>query len=404
MRLGVYADQLYWRDDDGYSTRRAFIRFVTSLPPRVDELVLFGRVSPEPGHAEYRIPSEGVRFVELPHYSSVRSVGAMSAAVRGSCRRFAAELEELDAVWVFGPHPIATLLARIARRRGVPVFLGVRQDYTAYIRNRLPSKWWSWSLPAAAAIEASFRRSAASASTVAVGEELARKYARSGGPVLATGFSLISEDELVDVQQALAKSWDQERVLLTVTRLDPEKNPLLLLDVISQLRARDPRWRMVIAGDGPLRETIEQRIAELDLGASVELRGEVPNGDPLWRLYRASHAFLHVSLTEGVPQVLFEAHAAGLPVVATAVGGVSAALHGGACGLLVPPRDAAAAVGAVESLGNDRALREEMISNGLASVRSETLEAQLDRIHEFFVSKVSARGIGQRPALAAPAA
>jgi glycosyltransferase involved in cell wall biosynthesis len=390
MRLGVYADQLYWADEDGYSTRRAFIRFVTSLPPRVDELVLFGRVAPGPGRAEYAIPSDRVRFVELPHYSSVRSVGAMSAALRGSCRRFAAELDELDAVWVFGPHVIALALASIARRHGVPVFLGVRQDYTTYIRNRLPNRWWSWSLPAAAGIEAGFRRLATSAPTVAVGEELARKYARAGGRVLSTGFSLISENDLVQLDAALAKTWEQERVLLTVTRLDPEKNPLLLLDIIGRLRERDARWRLVIAGDGPLRHAIERRIIELGLGDCVELLGEVRNGDPLWRLYRDSHAFLHVSLTEGVPQVLYEAHAAGLPVVATSVGGVPAALGRGASGLLVPPSDADAAVRAIELLTIDPDRRELLIRTGLDSVRSETLEAQLDRIHEFFASSVSA--------------
>jgi glycosyltransferase involved in cell wall biosynthesis len=115
----------------------------------------------------------------------------------------------------------------------------------------------------------------------------------------------------------------------------------------------------------------------------VQLLGEVTNGPELWALYRASTVFLHVSLTEGLPQVLFEAQAAGLPIVATAVGGVPAALHEGRTGLLVAPGDAAACANALERLAGDGALREQLIDAGLRAVEQNTLEAQLERVATF---------------------
>jgi glycosyltransferase involved in cell wall biosynthesis len=383
MRLGIYTDMLFRADGDTISTRRAFVRFIAALPPRVEEVVIFGRLDPEPGRFPYELPRADVRFVALPHYARGTDLGAVVRALRRSRAVFGDELERLDAVWVFGPHPLAVVFAAMARRRGMRLFLGVRQDYPRYIAGRLPSRRWAWAVPVARGLDGVFRLLARRAPTVALGRELGRRYA-GGAPVLVTGFSLVPRAELVDRRLALGRSWDGERVVLSVGRLDAEKNPLLLADVIARLRARDPRWRLVVAGDGPLRSALEQRLRALGIEGSVQLLGEVANGPDLWSLYRASTVFLHVSLTEGLPQVLFEAQAAGLPIVATAVGGVPAALHGGRTGLLVRPDDAAACASALERLASDGALRERLIDEGLRAVEQDTLEAQLERLATFF--------------------
>jgi glycosyltransferase involved in cell wall biosynthesis len=110
----------------------------------------------------------------------------------------------------------------------------------------------------------------------------------------------------------------------------------------------------------------------------------VPIDGGLLDLYRRSHAFLHVSLTEGFPQVLVEAFASGLPVVATAVGGVPEAAAGAA--LLVQPRDAAAAADALERIIADADLRERLIAAGLERAREGTLEAAAERLARFITT------------------
>jgi glycosyltransferase involved in cell wall biosynthesis len=383
VRIGIYTDMLFRRDGDTVSTRRAFVRFVAALGPHVEEVVIFGRLDPEPGRFAYELPRERVRFVALPHYERGTEILAMARAVRGSCVIVGAELRRLDALWVFGPHPLAVVLAAFALLRRRRVFLGVRQDYPRYIAGRLPSRRWRWAVPAARALDGAFRLLARRLPTVALGQELGRRYA-GGAPVLVTGFSLVSRRDLVERPVALGRSWEGKRVVLSVGRLDAEKNPLLLADVIARLRAADERWQLVVAGDGPLRGALEQRLAALGVADAAHLCGEVANGPELWSLYRSSTAFLHVSLTEGLPQVLFEAQAAGLPVVATAVGGVAEALHGGRTGLLVRPRDAVACAAALERLAADRELRERLIEAGLSAVADDTLEAQLERLTAFF--------------------
>ena len=169
--------------------------------------------------------------------------------------------------------------------------------------------------------------------------------------------------------------------ILSVGRLDPEKNPVLLADVLARLNRQGDRWRLVVCGEGSLRRELEQRVRQLGLTDRVELRGYVPHGPALRRLYEESDVLLHLSWTEGVPQVLLEAFAAGLPVVATAVGGVPALV--GDAALLVPPGDGDAAAGAVARVTRDAALRRSIVDRGLVRVRVHTAEHESAQLVEF---------------------
>ena len=120
----------------------------------------------------------------------------------------------------------------------------------------------------------------------------------------------------------------------------------------------------------------------------AELRGYVPIEGGLLDLYRESHMFLHVSFTEGLPQVLFEAFAAGLPTVATRVGGVSEAA--GDSALLIGPDDAEAAAVELERLAGDEQLRRRLIESGLRRARDHTLDAECDRVLNFIDAALDA--------------
>jgi glycosyltransferase involved in cell wall biosynthesis len=115
----------------------------------------------------------------------------------------------------------------------------------------------------------------------------------------------------------------------------------------------------------------------------LDLRGFIPFGPGLLEVYRSAHVFVHVSITEGVPQVLMEALASGTPVVATDVGGVAEALQHGQAALLVPPRDIRALVDAILKLVDDERLRGDLIRRGLDLARTRTLESEALRVARF---------------------
>jgi len=383
VRLGVFADLVYRRCGQTISTDLSVIQFLTGLASDHTAVVVFGRLDPRPGSGPHKLPQDGVKFVPLPHYPSVWSLGRLARAAPAAMHSFRGQLDELDAVWVFGPHPFALPFLWMARRRGKVALLGVRQDYPRYVQTRLPGTRWIWVVPLAWALELSFRLLSRRLPAVVVGEQLARRYGRGRTPPLAISFSLIGQADIVGLHEALHRSWEGPLRLLSVGRLDREKNPLLLAEVLAGLRARDERWHLTVAGEGPLTGALERRAVELGVADALELRGYIPYGPDLRSLYTSSNAFLHVSHTEGVPQVLLEAHSAGLPIVATAVGGVAEALGGGARGLLVPPADASAAVEALERLRGDEGLRRNLVEAGLDYASRHTQEIQLERLRRF---------------------
>jgi glycosyltransferase involved in cell wall biosynthesis len=152
-----------------------------------------------------------------------------------------------------------------------------------------------------------------------------------------------------------------------VARLDRIKNHALLLASLKLVLQSLPQTRLVLVGEGPLRQELESLVAEMGLSRSVIFAGAVADTAPL---YRDLDVFVLPSLSEGTSISVLEAMACGVPVVATAVGGTPDLLGGGACGLLVPSGDAAAMASAIIRLLRNSELRSQLAANGRERVTS----------------------------------
>ncbi len=150
-----------------------------------------------------------------------------------------------------------------------------------------------------------------------------------------------------------------------------------LLEAMTRLVERGRHVRLEIIGDGPERAAIERAIVASDLEEHVTIRGFIPHDQLLRELEEgrfdiavlpsvgtAAHA------REGIPVALMETLAAGVPSVATSMGGIPELLHDGA-GVLVPERDSEAIAEAVERLMSDSDYRSSIVERGSARVRSD---------------------------------
>lgn len=133
-------------------------------------------------------------------------------------------------------------------------------------------------------------------------------------------------------------------VLVTVAVQREPKGIQYMLDALPQVAAAFPAVRYLLVGDGPHRPALEEQVALLGLEGRVTFTGA---RDDVARLLAAADLFVLPSLTEALPTVVAEAMAAGLPVVATRVGGIPEMVRHGEAALLVPPADPDALAAAV---------------------------------------------------------
>jgi len=185
--------------------------------------------------------------------------------------------------------------------------------------------------------------------------------------------------------------------ILYAGRITHEKGADLLAEAFLQARASDQRLRLVLAGGGPEQERLRERI-----GDGATFLGWL-QGQELARAYASADVFLFPSSTDTFGQVILEAQASGLPVVAVAAGGPLSLIDNGVSGLLCPP-DAGALADSVLRLAGSQRLREHLARAGLAAARQRTWEQALERLGEGYRRVLSASDAGEHAGAAGGAA
>jgi glycosyltransferase involved in cell wall biosynthesis len=155
--------------------------------------------------------------------------------------------------------------------------------------------------------------------------------------------------------------------ILCVGRLTPAKGQHLLLDAVDRIAAEGRPVRLHLVGSGPDEASLRGHATRLAHPDSVVFEGAV-NQDRIRSLYAQAHVFCLPSFAEGVPVVLMEAMAMGIPCVSTCITGIPELIRNNIDGLLVAPGDSVALSEALATLMDDRELSERLANSGRARV------------------------------------
>jgi glycosyltransferase involved in cell wall biosynthesis/predicted metal-dependent phosphoesterase TrpH len=312
-----------------------------------------------------------VSEVELPFYAGLKlgvpSVFAVAEALTE--RRY-------DLVHVCAPGPAGIIAALIARVMGLPVAGSYHTELQMYAR----------------------MRSADPRVEYVMRSVLAKFYAQCR---VVLSPSRAADDSLRDLGIAADRlaRWDRgvdlERFnparyapgvlpanhselgrhfnVLYVGRLSQEKGIDLLAEAFLIARDHDPRLHLVLAGRGPEEESLRRR-----LGSAATFLGWV-EGDRLAQVYASADLFMFASTTDTFGQVILEAQASGLPVLAVDAGGPAELIEDGRSGCLVAPESDSLA-SALRGLARREAIRERLSTGGLLSVGERSWQRSLDQL------------------------
>ena len=384
LTLAVFVDQVFWYDGERYSTDEAFVKFVLSFCPYVEKVVFCGRLSPERKTERYVLDGVHVEFCALPFYDDLYSLSRHGFSIAKRVYRTLTDvLPHWDLVWLCIPHPLALLFVYLCKKYHMPFFMLVRQNLVEQVRHRTQGIQRIVSLAIVSLLESWFQGLAACHVTFCKGHEMYVQYKkRPTAPVFETAYSLLSRAEIQRFRTHQRPSDEQVIAILCVGRLDPEKGHSYLIEALVALRdSLGEKLELHIVGSGRMQASLAKQAIALNVQESLHFHGYVPHGEALFDLYRAATYFVLPSLTgEGIPLVLLEAMAFGVPIVATKVGGVPYLLHSGDDCLLVEPHQADQIAQAVTALHQDRALRDKIVEAGYGTVMHHTLEEERDRM------------------------
>lgn len=268
--------------------------------------------------------------------------------------RFAREMEELGVDHVhahFANHP--TVVAFVVRR-----LAGIPYSFTAHGHDLHVERRMLREKVEASAFAVTVSEYNRELMVETCGEELRDRIRVVRCGVDPEVFRPASDPGLDDEPDAVAGPFR----LICVASYEEVKGHRYLVEACRLLRERGVDFALELVGDGPLRDRTEERIRDHGLDDRVEVAGPLPRPEVVRRMRAADAAVLASVRTprgkrEGIPVVLMEAMASGLPVVASDLSGIPELVEDGRTGFLVPPREPGALADALERLAGDAELR-----------------------------------------------
>jgi glycosyltransferase involved in cell wall biosynthesis/predicted metal-dependent phosphoesterase TrpH len=305
-----------------------------------------------------------VAEIDVPFYPGLKiGVPSLTVAVETLAEG------NFDVIHVCSPGPVGIAGALVARGLRLPLVGSYHTELTAYAALR------SRDARVAGAMDLAIRSFYTSCDLVlspsSASDEALEQIGVDGG-------HLARWDRGVDTTRFDPSLRGQLRLpgvlnVLYAGRITREKGSELLADAFLQARRRDPRLHLVLAGGGPEQEQMRKR-----LGEHATFLGWL-QGRELAQAYASADIFLFPSATDTFGQVILEAHASGLPVIAVARGGPLSLVQDGVSGLLCQP-DARDLSERVVELAASPLLRRRLAGAGLAAVRERTWDSALERL------------------------
>jgi len=379
--LCIILDDPYYKYDGTYYSTNPLWKFFEEMAPFWKTIILCPPVKKISWNEVkslrgFQVQKRAVLYVERPGYENkLGFLRKLPQLLFPTIRSTVKAVKKGDIILLRLPSPNALISYFICKALKRKVYLYIAGDF--YHRNIQSDRYSGSKIfikPMVKLYDEIERFLASRTTTFVTGKRLLDKY---GGKGTCINFwtSLVRSKDIFCREDTCNSDYI---ILLFVGKFIPVKGVSTLIKAFSLMEREDIILRLV--GDGPLRGEIEQEALRLGVRSRVQFAGAIQFGEELFNEYRQkADIFVLPSLSEGIPKVILEAMAFGLPIVATAVSGIPDLIKDQINGLLVSADSAEELAAAILKMIDDGNLRRSVIKNNLKKIKNFTLESQMNR-------------------------
>lgn len=384
MKLGFYYHTPIQATDGGLALPSYLGVFLQSLGDVLDELVLFMNEAEDynPIQADFVLKGTTIRWVNLGPKKAAWQRSLFSSSLLSTIR---AQTNELDALLVRGPSPLAPYLVQV--QDVLPVFYLVVGDYGESVdqgtgrgfRSRIVDLYLKWN-------QMVFDKSLGDANGVLVNSQaLFEKYKNLGAKLSQVRTTTLKKADIQSRIDSIEENLDSPIRLLFTGRINWQKGLRELVQAVVALKDTPCYPELHIVGweddsKKPVEKELLQMAIEGGIADRVFFHGKKSVGAELFAFYQMAHIYVLPTYHEGFPRTIWEAMANGTPVITTSVGSIPYFLTDQVDSLLLKPKDVKGLVRAIEKLSSDKEFRRRIIRQGLALAESNTLEEQTGKL------------------------
>jgi len=382
--LGFVYHVPFWEENGEVWTCFAPIgRYVEALANHFNQVTLITPIRNQEQQPLYRVNAANLKIITVKPLANVQSYYGHIFHFYARCFK---AMKNIDILNIRMPTLIGFPAFVAARLRRKPVFLVVVGENLEVIKlagysglkhlaARFIGGFQDWLM----------KQVIKKCPTFTNGEDLFNKYRGLNKNVYLMRSSTIHQADILPAFRDTCQSAPYR--ILTVAVVMPHKGTSLIPETIAQLRDSGIQvtWKYVgnIEGNSGQMELEKTKKLAQDLNVQQYLTFESPMGfDELLPLYRESDLFVLPTYMEGVPRVILEAQASGLPVITTRVGGIPGAVQDGVDAIMIHPGDVIELANAIQRVILDIDLRVNLIKNGIIKAKKNTIEAETVRMLE----------------------
>ena len=397
LNLLILNNEAYFWDGKDYRSKFNWGKFAVAFAPYFKEIFYAVPVrTKNDDDTGVVIGGENVTFVPFPFYNS------MASFVRILPKRFfdiikivRDSVSNSDVIFLRLPSLVAPFYLFYARRLKKPIVCNISGNILkaaapiikGSLKKRILARFASYGIHILTQLIVN-----RSLVTFTMGTELFSLYKRENNRVFPFMASLIEKDLIFEDRDDTCQY--QPIRILAVIRIIPTKGIEYLIESIYYLNREGYDIQLDIVGKPDSQAYVmelKSLAAKYEIESKIMFHGYVPFGEDIFQLYRDADISVIPSLSEGLPRVIVESWAFGLPLVATRVGGIPDIVVNEANGLLVAPKSGQEIYKAIKKIIDDENLRKKLIRNGLEFAKSHTKEKQV-----FSMVKIMEQYLGLR--------